>query len=560
MSCMTRREFLKMTGSAMACLSAGTYMRNAMASGTNSNSSKPNVLLIVADDLGYSDLGCYGSEIDTPNLNKLASEGVKMTSFYSTGRCCPSRASILTGLYSHRAGLGYMVSNLGQPGYRGRIADDAVTIGQALQLADYRTFISGKWHLGTNDPTQYGFEEFFGTLVSAQTFWDPNHFVRLPRGHNVRQYEEGEFYGTNALTDYAIDFINEGRKTPDKPWFLYLAYNSPHFPLHAPKEDIAKYADKYEVGWDEIREKRHAKMKELGIISEDTKLTPRSPYTNWGEVETKQNPAWKDLPEDRRKDLARRMAIFAAMVDVMDRNIGRLITDLKNNNELENTLIIFISDNGACAEWDPIGFDGRTGPDNILHTGEQIDAMGSAGTYHSVGSGWANASNTPWRLYKHYNHEGGISSPCIVHWPAGLKRQGEIDRRPSHLIDLMPTILEAANTKYPNEFNGHSTAPLAGVSMLPLLRGDEVDERVFFFEHEGNRAIIDGRWKLSALRGKEWELYDMEKDRTELNDLSSEHPEIVERLDTQWNEWAKENQVTPLIRNFRVGFLKRPTY
>ncbi len=559
MSFFTRREFLKVTGSAMAFLSASGCMKSTINSRDNSNPAKPNILLIVADDLGYSDLGCYGGEIETPNLDRMAQDGIRMTRFYSTGRCCPSRASILTGLYSHRAGLGYMVNDLGQRGYRGRLADDAVTIGQALQLADYRTFISGKWHLGTNDPTQYGFEEFFGTLVSAQTFWDPNHYTRLPRGHNVRKYNDGEFYGTNALTDYALDFINEGRKTSDKPWFLYLAYNSPHFPLHASKEDIAKYADKYEVGWDEIRQKRHEKMKQLGIISKDTKLTPRSPYTNWGETETKVNPAWKDLPEDRQKDLARRMAIFAAMVDVMDRNIGRLITDLTNKNELENTLIIFVSDNGACAEWDPYGFDIRTGPRNILYRGDQIDTMGGPGTYHSVGSGWANASNTPWRLYKHYNHEGGISGPCIVHWPAGLKRHGDIDHRPGHLIDLMPTLLDAAGASYPEEFQGHSTAPLAGVSMMPLLQGKKVEERVLCFEHEGNRAIIDGRWKLSALRNQPWELYDLENDRTELVNLASEHPDIVSRLDKEWNEWAEENFVTPLIKNFRVPFLKSAT-
>ena len=552
MKSIARRDFLRISGSAIAFLSTGGCMGSLM---NNLPKKKPNVLLIVSDDLGYSDLGCYGGEINTPNLDNLAQNGIKMTRFYSTGRCCPSRASILTGLYSHRAGLGYMVQNLGQPGYRGRLSNDAVTIGQALQLADYRTFISGKWHLGTNDPTQYGFEEFFGTLVSAQTFWDPNHFTRLPRGSNVRQYEEGQFYGTNALTDYAIDFINEARQTPDKPWFLYLAYNSPHFPLHAPKEDIAKYADTYKVGWDEIREKRHAKMKELDIISEDTKLTPRSTYTNWGQIETKQNPAWVDLPEERRDDLARRMAIFAAMVDVMDRNIGRLVSDLKNNNELENTLIIFISDNGACAEWDPIGFDGRTGPNNILHTGQQIDTMGSAGTYHSVGSGWANASNTPWRLYKHYNHEGGISSPCIVHWPAGLKRKGVIERQPSHLIDLMPTILEAAGATYPDNLNGQNTAPLSGQSMLSLLNGQQVEQRTLCFEHEGNRAILDGKWKLSALRNQDWELYDIENDRTELVNLADEHPDIVSRLDSQWNAWAKENLVTPFPGNYRVPYL-----
>ncbi|MEJ2648274.1 MAG: arylsulfatase [Sedimentisphaerales bacterium] len=556
MKCLTRREFLKITGSAMACLSADGCAKSILSTMDNSQKAKPNILLIVADDLGFSDLGCYGGEINTPNLDAMAKNGIRMTRFYSTGRCCPSRASILTGLYPHRAGLGHMVNDLGQPGYRGHVADDAVTIAQALQLADYRTFISGKWHLGTNDPTKYGFEEFFGTLVSAQTFWDPNHFIRLPRGHNVRQYNDGDFYGTNALTDYALDFINEGRKTPDKPWFLYLAYNSPHFPLHAPKEDIAGYADTYEVGWDEIRQKRYEKMKQLGIISKDTKLSPRSQYWNWGERETGINPAWEDVPGDRQKDLARRMAIFAAMVDVMDRNIGRLISDLTNNNELENTLIIFISDNGACAEWDPYGFDIRTGPVNILHRGEEIDTMGGPRTYHSVGSGWANASNTPWRLYKHYNHEGGISGPCIVHWPAGLKRHGVIDNRPSHLIDLMPTLLDAADTTYPNELDGRKTAPLAGKSMLPLLRGKQVKERILCFEHEGNRAIMDGHWKLSALRDHQWELYDLESDRTELVNLAQEHPDIVTRLDNEWNTWAEENFVTPLIKNFRVPYLR----
>ena len=553
MKFVTRREFLKITGSAIACLSAGGCIDNLM---NNKNNSKPNILLIVADDLGFSDLGCYGGEIETPNIDKIAQNGIRMTRFYSCGRCCPSRASILTGLYSHRAGLGHMVNDLGRPGYRGRVSDDAVTIAQVLQLADYRTFISGKWHLGTKDPTKHGFEEFYGTLVSAQTFWDPNHFLRLPQGRERRTYEEGEFYSTNALTDHAIDFLNEARKTPDKPWFLYLAHNAPHFPLHAPKEDIARYADKYEVGWDEIRQQRYTRMKKLGIIPKQSQLSPRSRYWDWGEEETGTNPAWEDVPNDRQKDLARRMAIYAAMVDVMDRNIGGLINDLSNNNELENTLIIFISDNGACAEWDPYGFDIRTGPRNILHRGEQIDTMGGPGTYHSVGSGWANASNTPFRLYKHFNHEGGISGPCIVHWPAGLKRRGTINHNPSHLIDLMPTLLEAADATYPKEFNGQKTAPLAGKSILPLLRGKSTEHRTFYFEHEGNRAVTDGRWKLTALKGQDGELYDIENDRTELDDLAAKHPEIVARLDRAWNTWAEENFVTPLPKNLRAPYLK----
>jgi arylsulfatase len=519
-------------------------------------SPKPNILLIVADDLGFSDLGCYGSEIRTPNLDKLAENGVRLTRFYSTGRCCPSRASLLTGLYPHRAGVGYMVRDLGQAGYRGRLAGDAVTIAQGLQPAGYRSFLSGKWHVGTADPTQHGFEEFYGTLASAQTFWDPNHYVRLPRGRQPRAYREGAFYGTDALTDHALDFLEEARKTPDRPWFLYLAYNAPHFPLQARKEDIARYAATYEAGWDELRQRRHERMKQLGIIPEATALTPRSRYWDWGEEETGTNPAWDDLPADRRKDLARRMAIYAAMVDVMDRNLGRVITHLTAHRELENTLIIFVSDNGACAEWDPFGFDIRTSTNNILYRGESIEQMGGPGTYHSAGSGWANASNTPWRLYKHYNHEGGISGPCIVHWPAGLRRRGAVDDRPSHLIDLMPTLLEAAGATYPTNSGGRATAPLAGRSMLPLLQGAPVEERALYFEHEGNRAITEGRWKLAALRGQGWELYDIHSDRTELKNLAAEHPDIVAALDRKWNRWAEENFVTPLPRNLGVPYLK----
>ena len=516
----------------------------------------PNILLIVADDLGFSDPGCYGGEIATPNLDEMAEKGVRLTRFYSTGRCCPSRASILTGLYPHRTGLGHMVKDLGRPGYRGRISDDAVTIAELLQNAGYRTFMSGKWHLGTPDPTLHGFEEFYGTLVSAQTFWDPDHFIRLPEGSTARTYDKGEFYGTDALTDHALDFLDEARKTPDRPWFLYLAYNAPHFPLHAPVKDIQRYISTYEIGWDEIRRNRFERMKDLGIISRETLLTPRSEYWDWGEDVAGVNPAWEELPDDRKRDLVQRMAIYAAMVEVMDQNIGRLIPDLAENKELDNTMIIFISDNGACAEWDPYGFDNKSSPDNILHHGKQIGLMGGPETYHSVGSGWANASNTPWRLYKHYNHEGGISSPCIIQWPDGLKHVGIIDHHPAHLIDLMPTLLEAAGLTYPGQLQGRQTIALPGRSILPLLSGDPVEPRALFFEHEGNRAIIDGRWKLTALRGQEWRLFDMEQDRTELVDLAAKHPEIVARLVRQWEKWAENNYVTPIPKDLGVTYLK----
>lgn len=531
---------------------------------------RPNILLIVADDLGFSDLGCYGSEIKTPHLDRLASGGLRLTQFYTTGRCCPSRASILTGFYPHRVGLGHMTKDIGRPGYRGRVSHDVPTIAQRLNSEGYRSFLSGKWHLGTKDPTQHGFEEFYGTLVSAKTFWDAEHFLRLPDDHEARQYGDGDFYGTDALADHAIDFLQGAAETPDKPWFLYLAFNAPHFPLHAPKETIEEYADRYHDGWDKLRIQRLERMKQLGIVPEDSELSSRSPYYDWGESTGVLNPAWDSLPNDRKADLSRRMAIYAAMVDRMDHNIGRVLAKLKDRDELDNTLIVFTSDNGACAEWDAFGFDIRSGPQNILHRGRQIEVMGSAETYHSVGSGWANASNTPWRLYKHFSHEGGIAAPCIIHWPAqSQETAGSIDATPTHLVDLVPTFLECGDSsplspngdqlrkQHPEEEPRHVGAHrrLPGVSLLPLLRGEQLPERMLFFEHEGNRAVRDGRWKLGSLRNEPWELYDISSDRTELHDVSSQHKLIVNRLSLAWDRWAKENHVTPMPLDYGVKYL-----
>ncbi len=515
--------------------------------------TRPNILLIVADDLGFSDPGCYGSEIETPNLDRLAKGGLRLTQFYTTGRCCPSRASILTGYYPHRVGLGHMTKDIGRPGYRGRVSDNVQTIAERLNGSGYRSFLAGKWHLGTDDPVKHGFEEFYGTLVSAKTFWDPDHFLRLPEGKVARSYKPGEFYGTSALADHAIEFLEQAHETPGKPWFLYLAFNAPHFPLHAPQKTIAKYAGRYSEGWDALREKRLTRMKQLGVVPEATKLSPRSPYYDWGKSEGAANPPWKSLPEERKADLARRMAIYAAMVDEMDQSIGRVLAVLKRRGELENTLILFTSDNGACAEWDAMGFDIKSGPQNILHRDEQIDQMGSAGTFHSAGSGWANASNTPWRLYKHFNHEGGIATPCIIHWPAHMSRPaGAIDATPAHLIDIVPTLLNAARVTTPK--TGDSIE-LPGKSLLPLLAGKQLADRALYFEHEGNRAVRQGRWKLVALRDKRWELYNVATDRTETHDLAAKHPEVAKRLSGAWDRWAKENQVTPLPEDYGVEYL-----
>ena len=539
---LNRREFLALSASAAGL--AGTPRR------------QPNILLIVADDLGYSDLGCYGGEIDTPNLNSLAANGVRFAQFYTTARCCPSRASILSGQYPHKVGVGHMVTDLGHPGYRGRLSENAVTIAEVLGPAGYRTFMSGKWHVGTNDPTRRGFEQYFGTLISAATYWDPAQYLRLPQGSKTRSYAKDAFYGTDALTDYAMDFLEDARTTPDKPWFLYLAYNAPHFPLHARPEDIAKYRDRYTTGWDELRRERLARMKRLRLVAKDTQLSPRSQYTNFGETVTAGNPPWDSLAEDRRADLAMRMAIYAAMVDRMDQDIGRLTADLRAKGELDNTLIMFLSDNGACAEWDPFGFDVGSSPNNVLHVGEDLARMGSRGTYHSVGSAWANASNTPWRMYKHYSHEGGISAPCVVHWPAGFRRRNAIERAPTHLIDLMPTIVQACGAQYPQRVGSREILPMAGRSFIPALRGERMPERTLYFEHEGTRAVREGRYKLTALRGEAWKLYDMEHDRTELQDLAASQPQRVESLAKKWDKWAAENNVTPLPEKYSVNYLR----
>jgi arylsulfatase len=500
----------------------------------------PNILLILADDLGWSDLGCYGSEIRTPTLDRLAQDGLRLTQFYNSARCSPSRAALLTGLHPHQVGM----PNLG-----GHLNDRCVTLAEALAPAGYDSFMSGKWHVGQPGPIARGFKEFYGFVEGHSVdCWDEGAMVRLPAGRSKRTYAPGTFYATDAITDHALDFLAAARTAPERPWFLYVAYNAPHFPLHAPREDIAKYEPLYAQGWDRVRERRLARQKELGLVPEDLTLTPRSvipanPFnvqTGWAD---KDNPAWDTLPADRRADLARRMAVFAAMVDHMDRSIARLVAELKATGQFEDTVILFLSDNGACAEWDPFGFDGTSGPRNVLHRGDDLAQVGGPGSYISYGSGWANASNTPWRLYKHYNHEGGIATPFIAHWPAGVKRRGELDPRPAYLTDVMPTCLELAGAAYPQRHDGHEVLPPEGVSLLAAFRGEPARPRMLFFEHEGNRAVRDGAWKLVALRGKPWELYHIETDRGELKDLAGEQPERVERLARAWDAWAERCNV-----------------
>ncbi|MBL8209569.1 MAG: sulfatase-like hydrolase/transferase [Bryobacterales bacterium] len=509
---------------------------------------RPNILLLLADDLGYSDPGCYGGEINTPNLDRLAKGGIRFTQLYNNARCCPSRAALLTGQHPHATGMGNMVGGQNRPdfpGFTGRIPAETTFLPKVLREAGYTTFMTGKWHLGQPGPIDRGFDDFYGMVHGFDSFWNSAKYTRLPAGRPTTPWKE-PFYATDAITDHALAFLNAARQQKDKPWFLYLAYNAPHFPLHAPKDLIDKYQQVYEQGWDVIREKRFARMKQLGLTDPRWQMSPRSvvgpnrvsDVNGWAE---KQNPAWDTIPADCRKDLARRMAIFAAMVDRMDQNIGRVLNDLESKGELANTLILFAADNGACAEWDPWGFDVSSGPTNILHTGDKLDGMGQPDTYHSYGSGWANTGNTPWRLYKHYTHEGGISTPSIVHWPQGLKgKPGSVNHQPWHFIDVLPTLAAVAGAKAPPE--------TAGTNMAPMLQGKKVKRGPLFWEHEGSRAVRDGKWKITAIYPKgPWELYDIEADRTEQHNLAAQHPERVKQMAAQWEQWAKQNKVLPWI-------------
>jgi len=461
---------------------------------------RPNLLLIVMDDVGLSDLGFQGGEIRTPNLDALAAGGVRFTDFYNSARCCPSRASLLTGVYPAQAGF---------PDMTGRLPAHVVTIPEVLKPAGYTTFMVGKWHLSSETkPTDRGFDEFYGMLGGFNSYWREDPFyTRWPLGRIKRLYAAGGFYATDVLGDYALDFMEQGRRA-GQPWFLYLAFNAAHFPLHAPRAEVDRLAAVYERGWDVIREERLARMKALGLIPADLELPPRLVVPrNWANARKptagKQIPAWVSLPEDRRRDLARRMAVYAAMIEHMDRTIGRVVERLKATHELENTLIMVLSDNGACGEWDPFGFDGESGPGNILHTGEDLAAMGGPLSYMSYGSGWASACVTPYRYYKQYTHEGGVRTPFLVHFPAGTRlRPGSAIHRPSSITDVMFTCVEAAGAEYPREHAGVAILPGEGVSLLPLLRGDPVAARRFSSSMKGARPCVTGfgNWSGSEAR------------------------------------------------------------
>ncbi|MCH5375061.1 MAG: arylsulfatase [Planctomycetes bacterium] len=522
--------------------------------------ARPNILVILADDLGYSDLGCYGGEIHTPNIDALAARGARFTQLYNSARCCPSRASLMTGLYPSQAGIGDFTTDQPSPtrgpGYLGRLRDDCVTLAEVLKPAGYRCYYVGKWHMHPQTgPIRRGFDEFYGfTRDHSHDQYDADYYIRLPEGRRKEiDPPRDEFYATDVFNRYAIEFIRQGQAS-GRPWFLFLGHSSPHFPVQAPAERADKYDATYLRGWDVLREERYDRMQKIGLIDgKHWKLTPRSLVpVDRDDIANgysgQPNPAWDSLDEARQRDLARRMAVFAAMVEGVDSGVGRIVEHLTATGDLENTLILFLSDNGACYEWGPFGFDGQSRRGTTtLHVGDDLRKIGGRGTHHSYGSAWANLGNTPFRLYKHFTHEGGISTPFIAHWPRGIGTPDRWVRQPAHVMDVMPTIIEAAGAAYPATFNGQTIQPPEGTSLLPAMRGERLPERAIGFEHQGARAYRKGDWKLVWSKRMpyeiHWELYNLAEDRCETNDLSARHPERVQALAAEWEQWARRVKV-----------------
>lgn len=529
--------------------------------------SKPNIIIIMADDLGYSDLGSYGGEIRTPALDNLAQNGLRFTQFYNTSRCCPTRAAMLTGLYPHQAGIGRMTFDAGKPGYRGFLTENTVTIAEVLKEAGYNTGMVGKWHVSeTNElpkeehlkwlahqkykadfsdtatyPTARGFDKFFGNIWGVVDYFDP---FSLVNGNKPVKKVPENYYHTTAIGDSAVAYVNAFSKE-DKPFFLYVAHCAPHWPLQALPEDIAKYEDTYKVGWDAIRKARYKRMLALGLVNKDT--SPMSP-SMFPEKNWENNP-------DKEWD-ARAMAVHAAMVERMDKTIGDLVQKLEDTGELTNTVIMFLSDNGASYERPSMygpGFDRagstREGKKVIFPVDKSEEAMPGPQTVNSgIGPEWANVANTPYRYYKSKVYEGGISTPLIVHWPEVIKDGGKITEQPGHVIDIMATVIDVAETTYPENFEGNSITPMQGKSLMPVLVGElREGHDVLFWEHFGARAIREGDWKLVMLDGNsKWELYNLLNDRTELNNLADKYPERVAEMSQRWEKLAHEQNVYPL--------------
>lgn len=533
---------------------------------------KPNIIVILTDDMGFSDIGCYGSEINTPNIDKLGMTGIRFTQFYNTARSSCSRASLLTGLYPHEANMGFLSNyNFSEPGYGDDLSKNAVTLAEILKTAGYSTYMSGKWHLSknienacgdkSNWPLQRGFDRFFGILNGSDNYFDPGTLM----SNNTFIAPSKNFYLTYAISDTAVSYIHNQSK--EKPFFMYVAYTAAHWPLQAPENEIDKYKGKYNIGWDSVRINRFQKQKILGIIPKNTVLSTRS-----DEI-----PAWED--ETMKPFQERRMETYAAMIDAMDQGVGKIIAALKNKGELENTIIFYLHDNGGCAETEgsdkqsvaltdeqkvlkPIPADfiqmskkpEYTRDGHFVRSGRGVMA-GPADSWMAYGPEWANVSNTPFRLYKQYVHQGGIASPLIINWPQGIKNKAAITRQVSHLIDIVPTVLEITGANYPTVMNGNQIQPLEGISLMPTFSNKIVTRNLIFWEHQANRALRTGNWKLVAKTKSPkkfietdentWELYNLEHDPSEMINLATKHPEKVKQMAEIWHKEALRTKAIP---------------
>ena len=538
----------------------------ATVSGAAAQPPKPNFVVILSDDMGFSDIGCYGGEIATPNLDALAANGLRFTQFYNTARCCPTRASLLTGLYPHQAGVGHMMEDKGKPGYTGNLNTSCRTMAEMLKPAGYRTYAVGKWHVTRhtdsngpkhNWPLGRGFDRYYGTIHGAGSFFDPSSLVRdntMISPYADPEYTPATYYYTDAIADHAVRFVDEHAKEQGgQPFFLYVAFTAAHWPMHALPEDIAKYEGKYDGGYEPIRKARFEKASRLGLIDPGQPMSPGA--EDWNMVKDKR---WE----------AAGMEVYAAMVDRMDQGIGKLVAELKRTGQFDNTLIFFLQDNGGCAE--NMGRMGNEKHPNILRpekptlpvmkpedfaAGGSVPSQtrdgfpvrmgrkvmpGPADTYVAYGRGWANVSNTPFREYKHWVHEGGISTPLIAHWPAGITTKGELRRQPGHLIDIAATCVDLSGAKYPSD-----ATPLEGRSLKSVFADQPLDREAIYWEHEGNRAVRAGDWKLVSKHGQPWELYDISKDRVESVNLAEKHLDRVRELTAKYDAYAKRALVEP---------------
>ncbi|GAB3319904.1 arylsulfatase [Larkinella ripae] len=544
----------------------GGFDRKKPGAAISGANPRPNIIVIMADDLGFSDMGCYGGEVHTPTLDYLASNGIRYRQFYNTSRCCPTRAALLTGLYNQQAGIGKMTEAENEAGYRGHLTDNTVTLAEVLKSAGYQTAMTGKWHVSNTNvqknpqdqmawlnhqkdfgdfaplsqyPTSRGFDRYFGNIWGVVDFFDP---FSLVNGTEPVKTVPKTYYHTDAINDTAVAYIRSFQKTA-APFFLYVAHTAPHWPLMAPPADIAKYRDTYKTGWETIRKNRYQKMVKMGLI--DPARTPLS--KRWQD-----EASWEANP-DKEWD-ARAMAVHAAMINRMDQGIGRIIQTLRETGQLENTLILFLSDNGAspenCAAYGP-GFDRpnqtRTGQEIVYDLKKQV-MPGAQTSYASIGQRWANVANTPFALWKAESYEGGVRTPLIAFWPKGIKaKKGGFSDQVGHVMDFMSTFVELTGAQYPSTFRGHAITPTTGLSLVPSFQGKKTGGHPNLFnEHFGARYARSGNWKLvSASRDTTWQLFNLATDQTETQDVAARYPEKVRELESRWRRWATTHQVFP---------------